>query len=236
MLTARLALLKSSLGNPYVTHSRYRLPKFTNPSIRPTWRDAWNKKEAAMLTRFSRSSESLNRSARPLPPLSIGDHVLVQNQHGSHPTKWDKSGVVVEKGDFDQYVVKVAGSHRVTLRNRRFLRKFTPITTSIHPTAPMRINVLPDQPPCQPDDVFTSTAPDTTLVEPVPPLSVSNDHEQLQTPDTKSSTPSDPEGTVVPDTGEPIVDATKPRSRKPPRRYEPETGKWKGLFLLCVYS
>ena len=87
-----------------------RLPKFANPSIWSTWREAWNKKEEAMLAHFSQSSERLNQSARNLQPLSAGDHVLVQNQHGAHPNKWDKSGVVVEVRGFDQYVVKVDGS------------------------------------------------------------------------------------------------------------------------------
>ena len=79
-----------------------RLRKYTNPFIRPTWRDAWTKKEEAMLTYFSRLSECLNQSARHLPSLSIGDCVLIQNQHGSNPTKWDKSDIVIEVGDFDQ--------------------------------------------------------------------------------------------------------------------------------------
>ncbi len=51
---------------------------------------------------------------------------MIQNQVGRHPNKWDKSGVVVETKDNDQYVVKVAGSRRLTLRNRRFLRKYEP--------------------------------------------------------------------------------------------------------------
>ncbi len=51
---------------------------------------------------------------------------MIQNQVGRHPDKWDKSGVVVETKDNDQYVVKVAGSGRLTLRNRRFLRKYEP--------------------------------------------------------------------------------------------------------------
>ena len=36
------------------------------------------------------------------------------------------SGVIVETKPNDQYVVRVSGSRRLTLRNRRFLRKFTP--------------------------------------------------------------------------------------------------------------
>ncbi len=37
--------------------------------------------------------------------------------------------IVVEVRQFDQYVVKVDGSGRMTLRNRKFLRKYTPVAT-----------------------------------------------------------------------------------------------------------
>ena len=43
-----------------------------------------------------------------------------------HPNKWDKTGIVVEVRQFDQYVIRVDGSGRVTLRNRRHLRKYVP--------------------------------------------------------------------------------------------------------------
>lgn len=109
-----------------------RRDKFTNPSLRPTWREAWTMKEDAMRTRFSRSSEALDAHARPLLPLTLGDRVFVQNQHGHHPTKWDKSGTIVELGEHDQYWVKVDGSGRLTLRNRRFLRKFTQPSMAIN--------------------------------------------------------------------------------------------------------
>ncbi|XP_014670894.1 PREDICTED: classical arabinogalactan protein 9-like [Priapulus caudatus] len=46
---------------------------------------------------------------------------------GNSPKQWDKTGIVVEKGDHDQYVIKVAGSGRLTTRNRTFLRCFRPI-------------------------------------------------------------------------------------------------------------
>ena len=48
----------------------------------------------------------------------------IQNQSGNDPNKWDKTGVVVEVKQHDQYVIRVDGSGRVTLRNRKFLRKF----------------------------------------------------------------------------------------------------------------
>ena len=51
----------------------------------------------------------------------------VENLQISDPPtkKWDKSGVVDEKKDHDQYWIKIDGSGRLTLRNRRFLRAFT---------------------------------------------------------------------------------------------------------------
>ena len=62
-------------------------------------------------------------------PLVVGDCVRVQNQTGPHPLKWDKTGIIIEVRQFDQYVVKVDGSGRVTLRNKKFLRKYIPALT-----------------------------------------------------------------------------------------------------------
>ena len=47
----------------------------------------------------------------------------IQNQTGRFPIRWDKTGVVVQVGENDQYIVKVDGSGRLTLRNRKYLRK-----------------------------------------------------------------------------------------------------------------
>ena len=49
--------------------------------------------------------------------------VQIQNQRGNDPRRWNKSGKIVEKLDFDQYLVKVDGGGRLTRRNRRFLKK-----------------------------------------------------------------------------------------------------------------
>ena len=108
-----------------------RLEKFSNPHIRPLWRQAWEAKEQALRTRITRTTESLKAHSRPLRPLAIGEKVFIQNQQGTHPNKWDRSGVVVESPGHDQYRVKVHGSGRRTLRNRRFLRAYTPATPSI---------------------------------------------------------------------------------------------------------
>ena len=75
---------------------------------------------------------------RRLPTLAVGDYVWIQNQTGQHPNKWDRTGTVVEVKQHDQYQVKVDGSGRVTLRNRRILLKFTPITS---PEPPRSIDI-----------------------------------------------------------------------------------------------
>ena len=63
-----------------------RCAKFRNPSVCPTWRQAWSLKERAMKCRMIRNCERLDEHTRPLTPLHIGDH----------PTKWDKSGMIVD--------------------------------------------------------------------------------------------------------------------------------------------
>ena len=62
-----------------------------------------------------------------LHPFEVVMKVFIQNQVGHKPRRWDKTGVIVECKDFDQYVVKVDGTGRLTLRNRKFLRKLMPI-------------------------------------------------------------------------------------------------------------
>ena len=58
-----------------------------------------------------------------LPALAFGESVLIQNQTGNHPGRWDRTGVVVDTGlGLRQFLVRTDGSGRVTLRNRKFLR------------------------------------------------------------------------------------------------------------------
>ena len=87
-----------------------------------------------------------------LLPLQVSDHVFIQNQHGAyaHPSKWDKSGKIIDVKPRNQYLVKVNGSGRVTVRNRRFLRKFTP--------AAMTVN----QRPFKPQQLYNNVSSDST--------------------------------------------------------------------------
>ena len=91
-----------------------------------TWRETLEAREDALRVRHVRAHERLSEHTRVLPPLAIGNYVRMQNLVGPYPTKWDRTGIVVEVRQFDQYVVRVDGSGRVTLRNRKHLRQYTP--------------------------------------------------------------------------------------------------------------
>ena len=99
------------------------LMMFANPMFDQRWHNAWKAKETAIAARAEKVN--LRDKGKTLAPLKAGDNVFIQNQNPSsrNPTKWDRQGVVVTTGQFDQYLVRVLGSGRLTLRNRRFLRK-----------------------------------------------------------------------------------------------------------------
>ena len=106
------------------------LRKYSRCKISKQWREAWKLKEEALRTRYVRNTESTAKR-KALPPLSVGDRCFIQNQHGNHPKRWHSSGKIMEVLPFDQYAVKVDGSRKLTTRNRRFLRFFRPISTSV---------------------------------------------------------------------------------------------------------
>ena len=174
-----------------------------------------------------RAHERLSEHTRVLPPLVIGNCVRMQNMVGPHPTKWDRTGVVVEVRQFDQYVVRVDGSGRVTLRNRKYLRLYTPhiarapliYSPSVIPiamTGRPRAAIQPDAPtpstPSQPGlDGPASTTTGPTISMPTTPAM----------PDTGPELPpNDHAITEPPDVQQP-VGHTSPRprrTRRPPRR------------------
>ena len=92
------------------------------------WRLVQEDREKALRVRYCRGKEKWSEHTKELPKLSVGDRVLIQNQWGTPKMarRWDRSGVVLEVENYDQYRVKVDGSGRVTIRNRRFLRRVTP--------------------------------------------------------------------------------------------------------------
>ena len=70
-----------------------------------TWKSNLQAREIALQTRSKKMGEIWSEHTRNLPPLKVGDHVYVQNQHGQFPLKWDRRGVVVEVKQNHQYNV-----------------------------------------------------------------------------------------------------------------------------------
>ena len=115
--------------------------------------------------------------------------VMIQNQHGAGKIakKWDKTGLVLENLGYNKYRIKVDGSGRVTDRNRQYLRKFTPVTSSLPGPSPERHDI--------PEPVAEPAYQPVTIPEPV-----------VQ-----------PQQPVVPDIPVEPAAPTTPRSGQPPQ-------------------
>ena len=107
------------------------LPRPGSALMGDLWIALADKREMALGTRSMKAEAQWSEHTRALPPLKIGDHVMIQNQRGNHPLRWDKRGTVVKCEGHDQYQVVVDGSRRLTRRNRKFLRLFTPYVPTI---------------------------------------------------------------------------------------------------------
>ena len=128
-----------------------------------TWRETLKAREEALRKRHVRTAETWTEHSKRLPPLAVGDLVRVQNQTGPHPNKWDKTSSIVEVREHEQYAIKIDGSGRITLRNRKFLRKFSPVhhdrpIRSIYDDLAIRVTgQTPVVTPQLPDDPATPT-------------------------------------------------------------------------------
>ena len=125
--------------------------------IRPEWRMVADDRERALAKRNLISMERFNEHTKELPELIVGDHVAVQNQAGPRPNKWEKTGIVVERGDNRQYMIRMDGSGRCTLRNRRFIKKIMPVCADA--PLPQIQAATPTQLPMSPVVNLTSHVP-----------------------------------------------------------------------------
>ena len=140
-------------------------PLRTHSDLSRTWQDVARWREKALGKRTSRDHERLTAHTTDLPPLQVGQSVLVQNQSGNRPRDWDRRGVVVAVLPFRQYQIRLDGSRRLTLRNRKFLRAFTPLVPSTRPLPPVVSPSLPVHNP------RPATPPPTSIPQPSTPIS-----------------------------------------------------------------
>ena len=99
---------------------------FNIPDEMASWHVLATREEVLRNRRISCKERLLLYTFR-LPPLAVEDYVRVQNQAATNPTRWDKTGVIIEVKQFDQFSIRMDGSERITLQNRKFLSKFTPV-------------------------------------------------------------------------------------------------------------
>ena len=145
----------------------------------PTWQETMANRERALAKRHSREREKWTAQTKELPPLEIGNHVYVQNMTGNNPLRWERTGVIIEVRPFKQYAVRLDGSGRVTLRNRKNLRKFKPFSIPAIPSSEMPLES--DMPIPRP-----STHPEQNRIK---PTETPGDEVAIHGPHKKSSTP-----------------------------------------------
>ena len=99
--------------------------------MNPGWQELLENRDLALARRHAKRGQDLEEHTRKLRQLKEGEVVSIQNQRGNKPTRWDCTGTVVEVRPNDQYVVKVDGSGRLTVRNRKFLRPIKPVKEAL---------------------------------------------------------------------------------------------------------
>ena len=129
----------------------------------PEWIAAAQRREVILRKRNAKLIERYNRHTHNLCPLQAGDTVTIQNPLNRW---WNTTGKIISALPERQYKIRVDGSGRITLRNRRFLKKCelkptpTPIpSATLGPTIPST-NATVTHPPLSPcDSTCTATRP-----------------------------------------------------------------------------
>ena len=112
---AELALGRPIRDTLPLPRERYR--------IDPQWARHLHDRETAMTNRNAIAKAKYDENAKSLRELTVGDQVLCQNTRSK---KWDKGGIIVEVKKNRQYLIRINGSGRVSLRNRRHIQKIVP--------------------------------------------------------------------------------------------------------------
>ena len=111
-------------------------------------------------TALAKRAVESNTVGKELEQLKIGDCVQIQNQTGNYPNKWFSTGIITGVLPHRQYHVVVDGSRRISLRNRRYLRKILPVSRK-------QVDLSPELDQCRTRPVDTN-AQDQTEVRSTP--------------------------------------------------------------------
>ena len=91
---------------------------------RQEWRQAAETRAIAYSKRIMDKAVHLSQHTRALPRLTMGQQVLIQDQDKASRTykQWNRTGIIIETGSYDDYKIRIDGSRNVTKRNRQFLK------------------------------------------------------------------------------------------------------------------
>jgi hypothetical protein len=136
------------------------------------WRAQRDAREVGMARLKVENLAKLNkRPNKTLAPLAVGQTVNVQNQTGSKPLRWDRTGVITEVGDHRQYSIRMDGSGRLSLRNRKFLRPTTPLhVDQLRPAVSTWTQLPPGEDRSDPTPVGSVTIAEEAAPVPAPEL------------------------------------------------------------------
>ena len=126
-------------------------------SVNNMWGHILRERERQVIRHCDRV-QAERRGSRPLPPIAPGCRVLVQNAPRG---VWDRAGIVIEVRPNRQYLVRLEGSGRISLRNRIHLRPTT-APASGGPDDPVWRPVIPSPPPTAPPALDSPTSPPPT--------------------------------------------------------------------------
>ena len=145
-------LLHRQLRDKIPTHSKMLQPH-------KEWIVAGNEREKAFAKQNKDTATTYNEHSKELKPLKCKTQVIIQEQG-----RWFKIGRVVEVLPNRQYLVRLEGSGRLTLRNRRFLKPLQQTPKFIPSPS------VPNNPPKYAPNHQTDTpGPDTHAPPPIPP-------------------------------------------------------------------
>ena len=102
------------------------------------WAVSQEHRERTLANKREMDHQRWSYRTKDLQELEVGTAVAIQNQTGQNPTKWDKTGIIIENKPNSKVMIKVDGSRHVTMRNRRHVRPMEPSLRTPTNPAPAR--------------------------------------------------------------------------------------------------
>ena len=199
------------------------------------WSVTQEYRERTLALKRDSDNKKWSQRTRDLEILEVGTPVAVQNQTGNNPTKWDKTGVILENKPNSQVMIRVDGSRRVTMRNRRFIRELNPDLRRNQVSAPvMGKSLMKTTKKTVADPVPVVTAAPHKEVPPIQaeePREVVGNHDAQPLDTVVYEVPDDHHVVVIEeqappvqvDDPEPVVGSTRPRrTAQPNSKYSPD--------------